>query len=214
MQELADKIVKNFGIIMAAISTLLVMAAPLVGLVVSAAVAAGWLKAESGFAVFVAKIFPLSLHAQSGKPRLPPVGPAAILLLAIGASVTQAGCGASALHPKIEQALLFEDQVHAQVKNLEGVFDATLLMMPEAQRPEWQAKLAFAKQQLGTALEAKDAALRAALAASDSNVDISAVVGQIVQAVTGIVEIVDAMGASKPVVAHARAKAAALNGGL
>lgn len=124
------------------------------------------------------------------------------------------GCGASAIHPKIEQALLFEDQVHAQVKNLEGVFDATLLMIPEPQRPEWQARLAFAKQQLGTALEAKDAALRAALAASDSTVDISAVVGQIVAAVTGIVEIVDAMGASKPVVAHARAKAAALKGGL
>lgn len=143
--------------------------------------------------------------------KAPKVG---ILLLAIGAAATQVGCGASAIHPKIEQALLFEDQVHAQVKTLEGVFDATLLMVPEPQRPEWQARMAFAKQQLGTALEAKDAALRAALAASESTVDISAVVGQIVAAVTGIVEIVDAMGASKPVVANARAKAAALRSGI
>ena len=160
------------------------------------------------------KILSAMQTLASVKSKLPPVGPAAVLLLAVSVSATQVGCGASALHPKIEQALLFEDQVHAQVKNLEGVFDATLLMMPEAQRPEWQARLAFAKQQLGTALEAKDAALRAALAASDSTVDISAVVGQIVAAVTGIVEIVDAMGASKLVVANARAKAMTLKGGL
>jgi hypothetical protein len=124
------------------------------------------------------------------------------------------GCTPSSLHPKIEQALLFEDQVHAQVKTLEGVFDAAILAVPEAQRPEWQGKLAFAEQQLGSALEAKDATLRAALAASAETVDISAVVGQIVTAVTDIISIVDAMGASKPVVANARAKAAALRNGL
>lgn len=94
MQETADSIVKFVGIWMAAASTILVLCAPLVGLIVSACVAAGWLKADSGIAVFVAKLFPLSLHAQSGKPKLPPVGPAVALLFAIGASVTQVGCSA------------------------------------------------------------------------------------------------------------------------
>jgi len=91
-QNLADTIVRNVGIVVAAISTILTLLAPLVGLVVSACVAAGWLKADSGIAVFVAKLFPLSLHAQSGKPKLPPVGPAAVLLLAMSVAAIQMGC--------------------------------------------------------------------------------------------------------------------------
>lgn len=86
MQEYANNIVQSVGILVAAISTLLTVLAPLVGLVTSALVSSGIIAADSKIAVFVAKLFPLSIHATSAvKPgKTPSVPPSAIALLFVG----------------------------------------------------------------------------------------------------------------------------------
>lgn len=112
--------------------------------------------------------------------------------LFIGACVLlMSGCGAAAVHGKVQQMLVFEDQVHAQVMRLRAVADETLPMLPADKQEEYRVKLAAAYDVLGKALDAKDTALQAALTASESSVDVTALTVQIVSAIEQIVGIVN-----------------------
>lgn len=124
------------------------------------------------------------------------------------------GCAAGNLNVKVQQALVFEDRVHAQVTNLEALFETSVPLLPADKQVEARTKLAVAKAVLADALEAKDAALQAALAASAPTVDVTAVVTNIVTAVQGVVAVVGAFGAPRAIVDAEHKRAATLARGL
>jgi hypothetical protein len=135
------------------------------------------------------------------------------LLAVLFASVTLLavpGCVKSQINVKVQQALIFEDQVHAQVNTLRAVFDAAVPVLPVDKQQEYRDKIASAYGILEKALDAKDQSLQAALAASADTVDVSAAIVAIVNAVQDIIAIVAAVGASPLFIEQQHQKARAL----
>jgi hypothetical protein len=84
-----EVVVKFFGMWFAAVSTLLTLVAPVIGLVTSAAVKAKWLKPDSGLAVFVATLFPLTFHGRKSSSESSTILPGSLF---IACALLVSGC--------------------------------------------------------------------------------------------------------------------------
>lgn len=114
------------------------------------------------------------------------------------------------IHTHVQQALIFEDRVHAQVGTLTAVFEASVPLLPIEAQAKARKDLAEATHELSQLLEAKDLALKSALDLSAESVDVTQIVNSIVATVSKIVEIVATVGASPLFIEAQRAQARAL----
>ena len=121
-------------------------------------------------------------------------------------------CMPKDIHVKIQQALIFEDQVQVQVANLRAVADTLIVMAPVDKQPEMKAKVAEAYAELEQLLDAKDTSLQAALVASADTVDVSATVQAVVSTVQKIIALVATFGASPLFVQQQQTKTLRLGG--
>jgi hypothetical protein len=106
------------------------------------------------------------------------------------------GC-AGTLTRDVQSALVFEQQVGAEVANLKTISDADIPMLPADKQQAAREQLAINYARLTAALGAKDKLLQAALAASTSSVDVTAVVVEIVSALEEFIGLVQSFGASE-----------------
>lgn len=116
-------------------------------------------------------------------------------LTASTAALILLGCGGS-LHSQVEKVIVFEQQVHSYQQQLLVVAQSAIVMLPADKQAQALQQLQDANGKLTLALDAKDAALQAALDASDaSGLDVSKLVADIVAAVNAIVTVVNSFGA-------------------
>jgi hypothetical protein len=140
--------------------------------------------------------------------------PALLLIGAMAAGTVTVGCNRSALHVKVQQALVFEDQVHAQVTRIESALEANIPLLPPTMQEKARAEFAAAKDKIAIALSSKDQALQAALAASADTVDVTALVANVILAVESAADLVGKFGVPKGVVEEHKAQARTLSRGL
>ena len=116
--------------------------------------------------------------------------------VAVALAFAAVGCGGS-IHTQIEKALVFEQQVHTYQQQLMTVAQAAIVVLPADKQASAQAALADANQKLTLALDAKDAALQAALDASDTtNLNLSQLIADIVTAVQDVIVVANSFGAN------------------
>lgn len=112
------------------------------------------------------------------------------------------GCGGT-LNASLQKALVFEDQIHAQVAQLETAFEAAVTLLPADKQADARAKMATAFAVLARSLATKDAMLQTAIDASANDVDVSSIAVDIVIAVQDIISIVQGVGGSETVTERA-----------
>jgi len=103
------------------------------------------------------------------------------------------GC-ATNLRPTIDKIVIFEQQVHSEAQNLQVAANAVIPLLPPAQQDVARARLARAFEKLTMLLSIKDNAVQAALVASETTLDVTALVIPVIAATEEIILLVKSFG--------------------
>ena len=114
-----------------------------------------------------------------------------ILLILI---LTITGC--ASLRPAIDKVVIFEQQVHSEATNLQVAAYAVIPLLPPAQQDVARAQLARAFEKMTMLLQIKDNAVQAAIAASETTLDVTALVLPVVAAIEEIILLVKSFGSN------------------
>lgn len=150
------------------------------------------------------------------KSKIPPIAPAFILLGALAAGGTQVGCGRAAVDVQLDKIEDYGVQVQGYVDYLESVFQVAVNApgLDPVKKQELLQKFASGREQFNAAFDAFVAGLRAAREANAETVDINALVGTLVTAVTKIIDVIELVGANPLWIQDQRAHAVSLSRGI
>lgn len=145
-----------------------------------------------------------------------PVAPALILLGALAAGGTQVGCGRAAVDVQLDKIEDYGVQVQGYVDYLESVFQVAVNApgLDPAKKQELLQKFVDGREQFNAAFDAFVAGLRAAREANAETVDINALVGTLVTAVTKIIDVIELVGANPLWIQDQRSHAMSLSRGI